>query len=172
EQAFSRNVIDLQPCAVGILEQHRIVTRRKTVLLRRVHDAGADPFQEFMRLVYIGALARSETMVMQSDRALPEALPGIFRCRSMNSEPGPPAAAIERVDRVGHDRQTHKRQQLRVESTRGGEISDCDKRMGNTVYFHQLLPASDQDIGRDSEADASGFSGDFSPIGSIMQKTA
>ena len=77
EQAFARNVIDLQPDAIRVLEQHRIIARRKFVLLRRVNDARADLFQELVRRVDVGALARPETMVMQADRALPESLPGI-----------------------------------------------------------------------------------------------
>ena len=44
-------MVDLQSRAIGILEQHRIVTRRKIVLLRRMHDARADSFQKGMRLV-------------------------------------------------------------------------------------------------------------------------
>src|SRR6202020_747483 len=91
EQAFARNVIDLQPDAVGILEQHRIITGRKSVLLRHVNDARADFFQELMRLVDIGALAGAKAMVMQSDRALPESLAGKFRAGWMYSETGPAA---------------------------------------------------------------------------------
>src|SRR5271156_5469135 len=67
QQAFSRDMIDLQSCAVRILEQHRVVTWRKTVLLRSVNNVRADPFQEIMGFVDIGSLASTKTMVMQSD---------------------------------------------------------------------------------------------------------
>src|SRR5882757_9617701 len=51
EQAFSRNMIDLQPRAVGILEQHGVITRRITVLLGGVNDVGADLFQKIICFV-------------------------------------------------------------------------------------------------------------------------
>ena len=42
QQALAGHVIDLEPRAVGILEQHGVVARRVAILLRRVHDAGTD----------------------------------------------------------------------------------------------------------------------------------
>ena len=130
-------MIYFQPCTVRILKQHRVVTRCKTVLLRSVNNVRADFFQEIMHLVDIGSLTRAKTVVMQSDRALPESLARIFRRRCMNSETRAAADTIESVDGIGHDRKTEKRQQLRIECAGGRKISGRNKRMGDTVYFHR-----------------------------------
>ena len=39
--------------------------------LRRMNDAGADLFQEFIGFVDVGALAGAKAVVVQPDRALP-----------------------------------------------------------------------------------------------------
>src|SRR3954453_292226 len=57
QQALARNVVELQPDAIGILEQQRIISRRPFVLARRANDRRADRAQEAVHLVDIGALA-------------------------------------------------------------------------------------------------------------------
>ena len=58
-----------------------------------------------MRLVHIAAFARTEAVMMQTDRTLTEALAGIFGCRRMDAEPGAAADTVEGVGRVGDDLQ-------------------------------------------------------------------
>ena len=60
-------MIDLEPRAVRILEQHRVVTWSKTVLLRTVNNVRSDPLQEIMRLIDIDSLVSAKTVVVQSD---------------------------------------------------------------------------------------------------------
>ena len=90
-----------------------------------------------MRRIDIGSLTGTKTVVVQSDRALPESLACMFRRRCMNSETRAAAHAIKGIDRVGDDRKTQKRQQLRIECAGGRKISGRNKRMGDTVYFHR-----------------------------------
>src|SRR5205807_3772415 len=60
QQSLARHVIDLQPDAVGILEQHRVIAGRPLILARRADDFGADRGEEAVQFVDIGALAGAE----------------------------------------------------------------------------------------------------------------
>ena len=64
EQPFARNMINLQPRAVRILEQHRVVAGGKIVVSRFVNDMCADFYKEVMRLVDIGTFSRTKTVVV------------------------------------------------------------------------------------------------------------
>jgi hypothetical protein len=65
-------MVELEPDAVGILEQNRIISRRPLVLARRADDSGAERQKEGMQFIDIGALAGAETEVVQADALLLE----------------------------------------------------------------------------------------------------
>ena len=50
-------MIYFEPDAVGILEQHRIISRRPRAVLRRMHDRRADRFQKAVNLIDVATLA-------------------------------------------------------------------------------------------------------------------
>ena len=90
EQAFARHVIDFQPDAVGILEQHGIIAGGEAVLARFVNDFRADPDEEVMGLVDVAALACAKTVMMQPDGTLAKSLAGKFGSRGMDAKAGSP----------------------------------------------------------------------------------
>jgi hypothetical protein len=65
-------MIELEPDAVGVLEQNRIISRRPLILARRADDLRAELRQERGQLVDVGALAGAEAEMMQSDTLLLE----------------------------------------------------------------------------------------------------
>ena len=72
QQPLARHMIELQPDAVGVLEQNRLIARRPLILARRADDLGAERLQEAVQLVDIGALAGAKAEVMQADTILLE----------------------------------------------------------------------------------------------------
>ena len=89
EQTLAGHVIDLEPDAVGILEQHRVISRRPRTLLRRMHDLRADRFEEKINLIDVAMLARAQTHMMQPDAALLEFLRAIRVVAAHDSHRGP-----------------------------------------------------------------------------------
>ena len=71
-------MVDLQPDAVGILEQQRIISRRPLVLARRADDGGAERAEEAVQFVDVGALAGAEAEMMQADALLLEVRSRVF----------------------------------------------------------------------------------------------
>jgi hypothetical protein len=71
-------MIELQPDAVGIFEQDRVIARRPLVLARGADDFGADRIQEGVQFIDVGALAGAEAEVMQADALLLERGAGMF----------------------------------------------------------------------------------------------
>ena len=65
-------MIKLQPDAVGILEQNRIVSRRPLILARRADDLCAERGQKTVQLIDVGALAGAKAEMMQTDTLLLE----------------------------------------------------------------------------------------------------
>jgi hypothetical protein len=65
-------MVELEPDAVRILEQQRIISRRPLVLARRANDFCAERTQESVQLVDVGALAGAEAQVVQADALLLE----------------------------------------------------------------------------------------------------
>src|SRR5439155_2000243 len=81
QKPLARHVVDLEPDAIGILEQHRVIAGRPLVLARRADDPGADRGEESVQFVDIGALAGAEAEVMQPDAVLVEGCTGVLRRR-------------------------------------------------------------------------------------------
>src|SRR5215475_7903248 len=119
EQAFARNMINLQPRAVRILEQHRVIAGGKAVVSRFVNDMCADFYKEVIRLVDIGTFSRTKTVMMQTHRALTKSLPNIFPSGGMDAESCTAADTVKGVGRVSYNCKAKERQQLSVESTCG-----------------------------------------------------
>jgi hypothetical protein len=72
-------MIELEPDAIRVLEQNRIVSRRPLILAWRANDLGAERLQEAMQLVDIGALAGAEAEMVQADTLLLECSAFVFR---------------------------------------------------------------------------------------------
>src|SRR5204863_5111268 len=67
ENPLAGDVIDLDPRTDGILEQHRIISRRPGTPLRHMHDFGFLLAQKREDLVDILAAPRTEAEMMQPD---------------------------------------------------------------------------------------------------------
>ena len=65
-------MIELQPDAIGIFEQDRIISRSPLILARRADDPGAERDKEAMQFVDVGALAGAEAEMMQANALLLE----------------------------------------------------------------------------------------------------
>jgi hypothetical protein len=65
-------MIELEPDAVGVFEQDRIISRRPLILARRTDDLRAERRQEAVQFVDVGALAGAEAEMMQADALLLE----------------------------------------------------------------------------------------------------
>jgi len=132
QKPLSRNMVELQPDAVGIFEQQRIISRRPLILARRANDRHTERTQEAVQLVNVGALAGTKTQMMQADAILLERRAGVLGRRRSDRDCGATADAI--IDGVGVDDrlQPKKRQQLAVEfagcvrnSMRSGKYARC-----------------------------------------------
>src|SRR5205814_4000348 len=115
QKTFAGNVVELQPDAVGILEQQRIIPRRPLVLARRANDLCAERTQEHVQFIDVGALAGAETQMMQTDAILLECRAGV--CGRRRADPDRGASADAVIRRVGVDDRLHAEewQQLAVE---------------------------------------------------------
>jgi hypothetical protein len=60
-------MIEFEPDAIGILEQDRVVSRRPLILAWSTNDFRAERDEEAVQFVDVGALAGTETKVMQAD---------------------------------------------------------------------------------------------------------
>jgi hypothetical protein len=69
QQPLPRHVIELEPDAIGILEQDRIVSRRPLILARDADDLCAERLEEAVQFVDVGAFPRAETQVDAGRRA-------------------------------------------------------------------------------------------------------
>src|SRR4051812_19957362 len=72
QQPLARHMVELDPDAVRILEQQRVISRRPVVLARRANDCGIHRAKKRMELVDVSALARPEAQMMQADAVLVE----------------------------------------------------------------------------------------------------
>ena len=63
---------ELEPDAIGIFEQDRIISRRPLILTRRADDLGAARDKEAMQFVDVGPLAGAEAEMMQANALLLE----------------------------------------------------------------------------------------------------
>src|SRR5450631_60985 len=138
QKPLSRNVVELQPDAVGIFEQQRIISRRPLILARRANDRHAVRTQEAVQLVNVGALAGAKTQMVQADAVLLERSAGVLGRRRPDRDRGAAADAI--IDGVGIDDrlQPKKRQQLAVEFAGTFEIRCGQENMRDAVDFHRL----------------------------------
>src|SRR5689334_1339269 len=136
EQSPAGNVIDLEPDAIGILEQHRVISGRPAILARRADDFRAKLDNESVELVDIGALAGAKAEMVQPDAPLVEGSIRVFRRRRADAERGASADAI--IIGVGIDDRRHaeERQQLAIEIARAREIRRRQDDVRHTVDFH------------------------------------
>ena len=74
-------MIELEPDAIGVLEQNRIITGRPLILARGADHGGAERIQERVQLIDVGAFAGTETQMVQADALLLERGAGMFRRR-------------------------------------------------------------------------------------------
>src|SRR5216683_4177960 len=132
QQSLSRNMVELKPDAVGILEQQRVISGRPLILARRANDLHVKRTQEAVQLVNVGALAGAKAQMVQADAILLERGAGVLGRRRSDRDRGATADAI--IDGVGVDDrlQPKKRQQLAVEfagwvrnSMRSGKYARC-----------------------------------------------
>ena len=65
-------MIELQPDAIGIFEQNRIISRRPLILARRADDFRTERLEKTVQLIDVGALAGAEAQVVQADALLLE----------------------------------------------------------------------------------------------------
>src|SRR5579862_1367735 len=91
EQTLARHVIHLKPNPVGVLEQHRVVSRPPRTILRCMHNLGTNFPEKAVNLVDVAALARAQTHVMQPDAALLKFLRAIRIVAAHDSHGSPPA---------------------------------------------------------------------------------
>ena len=94
-------MIELQPDAVGIFEQQRIISRRPLILARRANDRHTVRTQEAVQFVNVGALAGAKTQMVQADAILLERSSGVLGRRRPDRDRGAAADAI--IDGVGID---------------------------------------------------------------------
>src|SRR6202051_284200 len=67
QKPLSRNMIELQPDAIGIFEQQRIISWRPLILAWRANDRHIERAQEAVQFVNVGALAGGKTQMVQAD---------------------------------------------------------------------------------------------------------
>src|SRR5262249_55632785 len=85
----------LDPDAVRVLEQHRVVARCPAAFLRSADDRCRHLPQHGRATVHVLARAGSETQVMQTDTLLVEAVGTLRRVAGLNADRGPAADAVE-----------------------------------------------------------------------------
>src|SRR5436309_14827491 len=78
QKTFARNVVELQPDAVGILEQQRIISRRPLVLARGADDVRSKRDYEVVQFVDVGELAGAEIQMVQTAVILLACRAGVF----------------------------------------------------------------------------------------------
>src|SRR5258708_37101024 len=72
QKPLPRNVVELQPYSVGILEQQRIIAGRPLVLARGANDLYVERAQKAVQVIDVGALAGAKTQMVQADAILLE----------------------------------------------------------------------------------------------------
>src|ERR1700674_1453114 len=72
QKPLSRNMVELQPDAVRIFEQQRIISRRPLILARRANDRHTERTQKAVQFVNVGALAGAKTQMLQAAPVLLE----------------------------------------------------------------------------------------------------
>src|SRR6202158_3208403 len=94
QKSLSRNMIELQPYSVGILEQQRVISRRPLILARRANDLHTQRTQEIVQLVDVGALAGAKTQMVQADAILLERRARMLGRRRVDPDGRAPADAV------------------------------------------------------------------------------
>src|SRR6185436_11600936 len=138
QQALPRHMVELEPNAIGILEQNRIISRRPLILARRADDFGAERLEKAVQLIDVGALAGAEAQMMQTDTLLLECRAFMLGGWRADADRSPAADAV--IGRLGidHGLQAQKRQQLAIEIARALIIRGGEKNMCDAVDFHCL----------------------------------
>src|SRR5262249_34754595 len=102
EQTLSGHVVHLQPDAVRILEEHRVISRRPRAVLGRMHDGRPELADELVGRIDVRALARPEAEMVQPDTTLHEALSLVRLLGRRDAYRGAAADAVEEHLRVEH----------------------------------------------------------------------
>src|SRR4051794_2288344 len=133
-------MVELEPDAVGVFEQDRIISRRPLILTRRADDLRTERLEKAVQLVDVGALAGAEAEMMQTDALLFERRAFMFGGRRTDADRGTAADAI--IGRLGVDHrfQPEKRQQLTIKFEGTFVIRGREKNMRDAVDFHCLSP--------------------------------
>src|SRR6266700_766145 len=142
QQPLAGYVVELEPDAVGILEQQRIVAGRPAVLARGADDPGVQREQEGVQFIDVRTLARPKAQMMQADALLLEGCAGMFRRGCADADRGAAADAIEGGVGIDDGRHAEKWQELAIERARALEIRRGEKNMRDAVDLHRLPPAS------------------------------
>src|SRR5208282_3222395 len=138
EQSLAGHVIYFNPDSVGILEQHRIISRRPWAVFRRMDDLRTGFLQEPEDLVYVAALACSQAYVMEPDSALYEAPAAVFRFGRYNSDRGASADVVVKLLALHHRLQPQERHQLLVEGDADLEVVHGQYDVRDAVDFHHF----------------------------------
>jgi hypothetical protein len=101
-----------------------------------MHDLGADAHQELVQPVDVGALARAEAEMMETDAELREALAPERVLALHDADGGASADAVQHAVRVDHRVEAEERQQLRVEGPAGREVAHREERVRDAVDLH------------------------------------
>src|SRR5215467_12760599 len=88
EEALSRDVVHLQPDAVGILEQHRVVARGPRPVFRRMYDLGTHLAQVRVQTIDVLASVGAEAEVVEPDPGLHEGCLVVRRLRGHDRHRG------------------------------------------------------------------------------------
>src|SRR6476646_632052 len=141
QQPLPRHMIELEPDAIGVLEQDRIISWRPLVLARRADDLGAERLEKTVQLVDVGALAGAEAEMMQTDALLFERGAFMLGGRRADADRGTAANAV--IGRLGvdHRLQAEKRQQLKIKFAGPSKIRGGEENMRDAVDFHGASPA-------------------------------
>jgi hypothetical protein len=81
-------MIELEPDAIRVFEQDRVIAGAPTGLARGADDVGADRIQETVEFIDVGALAGAEAEMMQADAVLLEGGALMFRQRRADRDVG------------------------------------------------------------------------------------
>src|SRR6476660_4349154 len=95
QQPLSRNMVELQPYSVGILEQQRIISRRPLILARRANDGHAERTQEAVQFIDVGTLAGAKAKMVQANAVLLERSSCMLGGRRVDPDRGTPADAVK-----------------------------------------------------------------------------
>ena len=99
KHARAGDEVCFQTDAVGVLEQHRIVTRRPCSLLRALDYGGPNLPKQIMQAIHVFANVGSQAEMVQANPGLYEAVAVMLRTGWLDADRCPRAYAIEQYRR-------------------------------------------------------------------------